>query len=92
MQPKLKFNPVIAPTGAAFCRGCKLGARTNGTLLVGAFNDNRIRRLTLNAARNDVAATKIIYTHPSFVLALEAAPDGRVYFSDRNGIYRLKRT
>ncbi len=91
-QPKHKWNPVIAPTGAAFCDGCGLGPRTEGTLLVGAWNPDLILRLTLNAARNDVASQRILYSNPQGVIAVERAPDGRIYFSDPDGIYRLKMT
>jgi len=87
-RPKATFNPVPALTGMAFCDGCGLPAE--GDLLVGAYNDGRIRNLSLNAARDDVASIGVFYDHPSAVLAVEAAPDGRIYFSDQNGIFRLR--
>jgi len=87
-RPKATFNPVPALTGMAFCDGCGLPAE--GDLLVGAYNDGRIRNLSLNAARDDVASIGVLYDHPNGVLAVEAAPDGRIYFSDQNGIFRLR--
>jgi hypothetical protein len=85
------FPSPPALTGAAFCDRCRLGPRTNAALLVGAWNDGRIRRARLNAARNGIAGVTTIYDHPTGVLAVEAAPNGRIYFSDPSGIYRLRR-
>lgn len=92
VQPALRFNPVVAPTGAAFCRDCRLGPRVRGNLLVGAWNDGRIRRLVLNGNRTGVRGRRLLFTNPRGVLAMEAAPNGRVYFSDPTGIYRLRRS
>lgn len=86
--PAWTYNPVIAPTGAAFCNGCGLGAVNEGALLLGAWNDGRIRRLTLTSGRRGVVSSTVIYDHPSGILAVEAGPLG-VYFSDLGGIYRL---
>jgi glucose/arabinose dehydrogenase len=89
-QPEIFYTPTIAPTGAAFCDGCSLGPAAEGDLLFGAWNDGKIRRLVLNDTRNDVTADFVVFTNPNGVMAVEAAPDGRIYFSDPNGIYRLK--
>lgn len=92
VAPERTYTPTIAPTGAAFCIACRLGGANNGALLFGAWNDGKIRRLTLTPNRMNVAAQATIYDHPRGVLAMIAAPDGRVYFSDPDGIYRLRRT
>jgi glucose/arabinose dehydrogenase len=89
-RPKATFNPVPALTGMAFCEGCGLAAEVEGDLLVGAYNDGKIRNLTLNASRDDVAGIEVLYDHPNSVLAIEAAPDGRIYFSDPHGIFLLR--
>jgi glucose/arabinose dehydrogenase len=86
--PSWTYNPAVAPTGAAFCNGCRLGAAYEGTLLIGAWNDGRIRRLTLTPDRLGVSSSLRIYRHTSGILAVEAGPLG-VYFSDSRGIYRL---
>ncbi len=88
--PETRFNPVPALTGAAFCMACGLAADVEGDLLIGAYNDGRIRNLTLNPARDGVADVQVLYDHPSAVLAVESAPDGAVYFSDFRAIYRLR--
>jgi glucose/arabinose dehydrogenase len=92
VQPETVWNPVIAPTGATFCQGCGLGSGVRGRLLVGAWNDGIIRRLTLDSERNDIVGRRLVFDNPSGVLALETRPSTRVvFFSDPNGIYRLVR-
>ena len=83
------YTPTIAPTGAAFCRGCGLGAASEGTLFFGAYNDGRIRRLTLTGNRLDVTSQGVVYQHPAGVLSMEVGPNGRLYFSDSSGLWRL---
>ncbi len=87
--PKATFNPVPALTGMAFCKGCGLPP-AEGELLVGSYNDGRIRSLSLNPQRDDVSGIETLYDHPNAVLAVEAAPDGRIYFSDQHGIFLLR--
>ncbi|MGH9247275.1 MAG: PQQ-dependent sugar dehydrogenase [Acidimicrobiales bacterium] len=89
--PKRFYTPTIAPTGAAFCAGCRLGNRSEGALFFGAFNTGEIRRVTLTENRLGVASQAIVYDHPSGVLGLEVGPDDRIYFSTDNAIYRLTR-
>jgi glucose/arabinose dehydrogenase len=85
-------NTTIAPTGAAFCDGCSLGPAPEGDFLFGAWNDGKIRRLVLNGARNDVTGDFVVFDNPSGVMAVEAAPSGKIFFSDPFGIYRLKQS
>ena len=58
------------------------------TQFFGAFNDGRIRRLTLTGNRLDVASQGAVYQHPAAVLSMEVGPNGRLYFSDSSGIWR----
>ncbi len=90
--PKLWYTPTIAPTGAAFCDGCRLGKRSDGALFFGAHNTGQIRRVRLNAKRTDVRGQGVVYTSGAGILSVEAAPGGRLYFSDDTGIYRLARS
>ncbi len=87
--PKRHYTPPIAPTGLAFCNGCGLGADAENRLFFGDFNDGNIRKVTLTPDRLRVQSQVVVYTHPSFVLGVEAAPDGSLYFSDSSGIYEL---
>jgi glucose/arabinose dehydrogenase len=87
--PKRWWTPTIAPTGVAFCEGCRLGADTEGALFMADWNGGRIRRLTLNATRLGVATSSPFYHHTASILGLETSPGGEIYFSDPTSIYRL---
>ncbi len=87
--PKLWYTPPIAPTGIAFCTGCGLDTQSEGALFFGAFNTGDIRRVVLNAARDDVASQSVVLTHSGGVLSVEVGRDGAIYFSDFSAIYRL---
>jgi glucose/arabinose dehydrogenase len=92
IRPKHTFVQTVGLTGLAFCRGCRLGRAFRGDLLVGAVNDGRIRRFDLNANRNGFdAGPLLVLDRPGPVLSIEAAPNGRLYFSDFGAIYRLAR-
>ena len=84
---KQAFTPVIAPTGAAFCKGCGLGVE--GRLLFGSFNDGKIRAATLNAARDGITGVNDLFQHSRFILAMRRGRSGSVYFSDDRAVYRL---
>ncbi|MGH2725155.1 MAG: PQQ-dependent sugar dehydrogenase [Actinomycetota bacterium] len=89
LLPEVFYGPpMIAPTGAAFCRGCGLPGQ-EGNLIFGAWNDGILRSLVLDAERDDVASQSILYDHPSGVLAVERGPDGALYFSDPDEIFKL---
>jgi glucose/arabinose dehydrogenase len=83
------YTPTIAPTGLVFCSKCGLGPASNGKLFFGAYNTGDIRRVRLTSNRLDVASQAIVYTHSSGILSMEAGPDGHLFFSDSQGIYRL---
>jgi len=87
--PKRWYTPVIAPTGAAFCDACGLGDASLGRLFFGAYNTDQIFRVTLSKKRLGVVRQAVVYVHGEGVLSMEAAPDGRLYFSDSGAIYRL---
>jgi glucose/arabinose dehydrogenase len=88
--PKLTFVETIGITGDAFCVGCGLGAQVEGQLFFGDVNTGVLRRVALNAARDDVAGNAIdVLSTPSGVYSMETAPNGRLYLSDAQAIYRL---
>ena len=87
--PQLWYTPTIAPTGAAFCDGCGLGSGYEGKLFFGAYNDGRIRLVTLSSDRRRVRSESEVYSHGSPVLSMEVGPDGTVYFSDPTDIFKL---
>ena len=90
VQPKKKYNPVIAPTGLTFCQGCDLGPAAEGDLFHGDFNTGRIHRYDLNAARNDISGETIVLNSGAGILGLRSSPGGRIFFSEAGGIFRLR--
>jgi glucose/arabinose dehydrogenase len=89
--PKLWFVGTIGITGDAFCDGCGLGTGVEGQLFFGDVNTGVLRRVALNAARDDVSggAVDVLDTPGGAVYSMETAPNGRIYFSDAKAIYRL---
>ena len=89
--PKLWFVGTIGITGDAFCNGCGLGPQVEGQLFFGDVNTGVLRRVALNAARDDVSggAIDVLDTPGGAVYSMETAPNGAIYFSDAQAIYRL---
>lgn len=89
--PKLWFEGTIGITGNAFCEGCGLGAPFEGQQFFGDVNDGVLWRVALNSARNDVSggAIHVLDSPRGDIYSMETAPNGRIYFSDAQGIYRL---
>jgi glucose/arabinose dehydrogenase len=95
--PKRWYTPTIAPTGAVFCAGCRLGPHSPGRLFFGAFNTGQIRRVTLTSNRLGVASQSVVFTNSDGILSMERAPGGGIYFSDsppggKGHIYKLVKT
>jgi len=87
--PKRYFSSTIGITGAAFCQRCGIGA-LNGDLIFGDVNTGTIRSIGLNAKRTGFATgPHIIETAPSGVHSVEVSPNGHLFFSTADGIYRL---
>ena len=87
--PKRWYTPTIAPTGLVFCHRCGLGSVSNGRLFFGAYKTGQVRRVKLTSNRLGVASQAVVYTHGSGIMSMEASPNGHVFFSDSQGIYRL---
>jgi glucose/arabinose dehydrogenase len=91
--PKHTFTATVGLTGLAFCHSCGLGPAFAGDLLVGAVNDGRIRRFDMNAARTGFdAGPLLVLDRPGPVISIEVAPNGRIYVSDFDAVYRLAST
>jgi glucose/arabinose dehydrogenase len=87
--PARLYNPVIAPTGAAFCSACGLGSTYEGTLLFGAWNTGEIRRVILTPDRKGASSSSVVLDHSSGLLAMARHPNGKIYVSDADQIFRL---
>jgi glucose/arabinose dehydrogenase len=90
--PKTYFRSTIGITGDAFCVACGLGGTVDGDLFFGQVNPpGSLWRVALNPARNDTSGAPIHVLDPSggAILSMETAPDGTIYLSDFDAIYRL---
>jgi glucose/arabinose dehydrogenase len=88
--PRHTFVDPVGLTGLAFCHSCGLGGAFHGDLFVGAVNDGRIRRFDLNGTRSGFdAGPLLVLDRPGPVLSLEVGPNGRIFYSDFEAIYRL---
>lgn len=95
IQPKHVFAIPVGITGLAFCRGCGLGSGIEGDLFVADFNGGSVRRFDLNGTRTAFVGgpVKVIdFPSPVSTFSIEVAPDGRIYFSTGQKIFRLVRT
>jgi glucose/arabinose dehydrogenase len=91
IRPKLYYRDTLGITGIAFCDGCHLGHRSEGTAFHGAVNNGRVTRLILNRRRTGIVHHGVVYDHPRGTLSFEVGPGGRIFFSDFGGIYELVR-
>ena len=87
--PKRFFGQPTAPTGVAFCIKCDLNAY--GDLFIGEYNTGNIRRFDLSSDRKHIISNTVVFHNPSDlgILAIQAHPDGRLFYSDGSGIFRL---
>jgi glucose/arabinose dehydrogenase len=87
--PRLWYATSNAPTGVAFCQGCRLGSGSEGRLFFAAWKTRELHRVTLGTTRWDVVSDRVKYTHVNRILSLEVAPNGTLYLSDGAGIYKI---
>jgi glucose/arabinose dehydrogenase len=88
--PKAWFVSTIGITGDAFCTGCGLSG-VEGDLFFGDVNTGKLRRFNLNPARDDFSggAVDVLQTPRNAIYSMETGPDGTIYFSDDDAIYKL---
>ena len=96
--PQHTFADTVAITGVAFCHGCGLGPPYGGALVAGCANGNckatvgPVMFAPLGPGRSTLAAAPQrmpLTNYAGAVYSMEAAPGGRIYFSNGTGIYRL---
>ena len=80
--------PMVAPTNAAVYAG-PFFPSYQGDLIFGDVNWNRLRRLDLAPPNYDtVLSESTILTAPGIILDVEAGPDGAIWFTTPDTIYR----
>ncbi len=83
------WTPTIAPTNAAFYTGALL-PQSRDHLIFGAYNDRRLRDLTLNPADGaSVVNETVLATAPEGILDVEMGRDGYLWVTTPSTIYRL---
>ena len=81
----------IAPTNAAFFTGSLLPQSRNH-LMVGAYNDHRVRELALTSDGTAVVSETVLVTASEAVLDVEMGRDGYLWVTTPTTIYRLEAT
>lgn len=89
--PERWFSPPIAPTGVAFCTGCRLGPKSEGALMFGDYVNGTLWRGRLSTNRLRVAKLDRLARPSGQILSLESGPNGRLYYSTYTGVWRLVR-
>jgi aldose sugar dehydrogenase len=87
--PDLFYRSTIGITGIAFCEGCRLGTASEGTAFFGAINNGEITRISFNGARTAITGDVVVLDHGRGTISFEVSPNGRIYFSDFEGIHKL---
>jgi glucose/arabinose dehydrogenase len=96
--PEHTFADTVAITGVTFCHGCGLGRPYRGALVAGCANGNckatvgPVMFAALGPGRSTLAVSPQrmpLTDYGGAVYSMEAAPGGRIYFSNGTGIYRL---
>lgn len=82
------YNPVIAPTNAAFYTAA-VPASARGHLVFGGFNDRALHELTLAPDGASVLNESILATAEAGILDVEVGLDGFLWITTSSGIYRL---
>jgi len=85
------WTPPIAPTNAAFYTGSLLPG-SQDHLMFGAYNDARLRELTLSTDGTSVSNETVLLTAQSGILDVEMGRDGFLWVTTATAIYRLVAT
>lgn len=92
IQPIKRFNPVIAPTGAAFYTGAGIPEFT-GDLFVASYRDGALRRFRVDDSNGSILDEELILTGRSGgIIDVTTGTDGELYICDGNGIFRVYRS
>ncbi len=85
------WTPTIAPTNAAFFTGSLLPQSRNH-LMFGAYNDHRLRELTLTSDGEAVINETVLLTASEPIIDVEMGRDGYLWITTPTTIYRLEAT
>jgi glucose/arabinose dehydrogenase len=94
VMPRLNIEAASGITGARFCTGCGLGTEYEGRLFYVKYDYRdgfgAIHAATLDSQRSTIVSDAVVYQPPGPApLSIERGPDGTLFYSDPNAIYRL---
>jgi glucose/arabinose dehydrogenase len=85
------LTPTEAPTGVAVYQGDQVEP-WRGQVFFCTWNTGKMRRVMLDPSRTGAQAVREVDLQSTFCnLEVETGPDGALYFSNTNGIYRIVR-
>jgi glucose/arabinose dehydrogenase len=90
IAPIIRFTPVIAPTGITFYTGSVFPQFRNSLFLVD-FNTGRVRRFVVDESNQGRIQSSEVVVDGGFgeLLDIVEGPDGFLYFSSPNAIWRI---
>lgn len=78
-DPIVDYEQIIVPTGITFADPANADAQVAGDLFFGAYGEQTIHRVTLNAARDRATNDRILLESSEPVIALAWGPKGLYY-------------
>ncbi|MBP9837928.1 MAG: PQQ-dependent sugar dehydrogenase [Proteobacteria bacterium] len=91
-KPIININPVLGVTALQVYSGAEF-TELNKRLLLCDFNSGAIRRYVIDSKSFNVLEEGIIFQGGSGgINDMSISPDGKIYFSTQDGIFRLART
>ena len=90
VDPLLDFTPTTAPTLLVFVRGTRYPERYRGALLMAEWNTGALKRIALAPPAYDrVVAQEVVLKQRCCLIALAQGPDGYLYYTTADGVYRI---
>ena len=87
-KPIARLSPTVAPTGCCVYRGGP-DPQFEGALFFGTFNDGDVRCVTFDPLTGEPQPVRTLLPHGDAVLDVVQGPDGRIWYSTFDAIYRL---
>ena len=87
-RPIARMSPTVAPTGCCVYRGGPDPA-FEGALFFGTFNQGDIRCVSFDPLTGEPSPVRTLTPHGDAVLDVVQGPDGRIWYSTFDAIYRL---
>jgi glucose/arabinose dehydrogenase len=87
-KPLVRMSPTVAPTGCCVYRGGP-DPGLDGSLFFGTFNEGDVRRVEFDPLTGAVASVSQVIPSGDAVLDVVQGPDGMIWYSTFDAIYRI---